>query len=524
MWVALLLATLGPGAEAQWNPAAGQWGRSVPTDLRVMTWNVQDVLCSTQPKQEGFNGWAAQARIVAALQPDVLLVQEAGDNSGNGTGSGVDNVGALMHTLQLFVRGGFDPFQAESVGSFVQLYAPDYDLPYIAVSASTDGFNRNALLSRYPLADLNGDGQSAWSDMPTLTPHLYASAGGSGGLRGWQLAEIDLPDALYAGDLVVGNSHLKSGSTANDHSERVAAAQNMAYCLEHLFNGAGLSKPDPFDKLADFPPAASVLPQGTFVLTGGDWNEDESKNGAIKGPAEWIAQAQISDAAGGLDGTDRDRSDMLLDAGKDPLNGSGVTHGTSKLDYIAWGDSVGLLRRAFLFNSASLPASGAATPPELQGFPISPQLASGLASDHRPVLADFELPASACRDALVIGPGTPGNAGQVPLSGVCGSLARGESATFSLSGARPLSLAFPVLGSQLRSLPLAGGVLLPAPPLVLPPLLTDSWGALSVSQVTSDELAQAVPAATIYVQWVVLDRSAAYGKALSNALAVSLWP
>src|SRR5690242_7976662 len=90
--VGAFLVLLSTAAHAQWNPPGGQWGKVDPADLRVMTWNVQDGICSSQPKLEGNNSWCALARLVAALKPDVLILQETGDNSGNGTGSGSDSV------------------------------------------------------------------------------------------------------------------------------------------------------------------------------------------------------------------------------------------------------------------------------------------------------------------------------------------------------------------------------------------------------------------------------------------------
>src|SRR5262245_51809167 len=273
LWVALplIVSVLGVGAAAQgqWEPRAGEWGKADPAELRVMTWNVHDTLCSTNAKLDGASDWGAMVRIVAALRPDVLVVQEAGDNAGHGTGFVQDSASQLESVLGLFVHGGADPFVPGNppVGAYVQLYAPDYDLPYAFASFNTDGFNRNAVLSRFPFADLNGDGKSTLSNLPSVTAHLYAP-GGTGGLRGYLVAEIDLPDRLYAGDLVVGNSHLKAGTTLADHDQRVAASRNIAYFLDHLYNGAGLGVPDPFGKIADTPPAASILAPGTLVVTG----------------------------------------------------------------------------------------------------------------------------------------------------------------------------------------------------------------------------------------------------------------
>lgn len=522
LWVAFLgLGLLGLGATAhgQWDPRAGAWGKADAADLRVMTWNAHDTLCSTNAKLEGAGDWCAMARIVAALRPDVLIVQEAGDNEGHGTGPMEDSAGQLATVLGLFVHGGADPFLAGSppVASYVQLYAPGYDLPFVFASFSTDGFNRNAVLSRFPFADLNGDGKSTLSNMPTVTADLYAP-GGTGGLRGYLVAEIDLPDALYAGDLVVGNSHLKAGTSAADHDQRVAAAQNIAYFLDHLYNGAGLGVPDPFGKIADAPPATSILGPDTLVVTGGDWNEDEALDGT-KGPAEWITRAAVADAAGGADGTDRDRSDMLYDSALDPLGGASATLGPFKYDALAWQDSIAVLQRAFLFDSATLPFDGSATPPELAGFVGGEQTASGLASDHRPVVIDLALPRAECNDAVDLGLAKPGSGGLLPRFTVCGRLATGGTADVHLQDAAPLAPAWLVASLAPGSLPFAGGVLVPLPDFLVGPFATDGAGALRFP---------AVPGGggplLLYAQWIVLDRGASFGKSLSNALAIPWLP
>ena len=367
-------------AWAQWNPPAGQWLKSEPTDIRVMTWNVRDGICSTNTKSEGLNNWTALARIVASLKPDVLLLQETGDNSGNGTGGSSDSPAVLTATFEQFLYGG------AGVTAWVQKYDPNFDMPYIFVSTVSDGFNRNSLLSRYPFVDLNGDTKATMSDMPFMLADQYATAG-TGGIRGIQWAEIDLPDDVYAGDLVVGNAHLKAGGTASDQNDRRLAAQRTAYFIHHFFNGANAGVVDPFNKILDSPPATSILSPETPVMFGGDLNEDELTNGQ-KGPAEWITQAAV---AGGADGTDRDRSDMAYDSAVTFFNGSRATFGSSsKLDYICWQDSIAVLRRAFVFNTAEVPQ--VSMPPELIGFNPNPQLASNWASDHRCVVADFILP------------------------------------------------------------------------------------------------------------------------------------
>jgi hypothetical protein len=191
-------------ALAQWNPPAGQWGKTDAADFRVMTWNVLDTICSTNGKSEGNNNWTACARVVAAMKPDVLFIAEAGDNSGNGTGSGVDSVSTLATTVGYFLHGGNDQYHSNTpVTAYVQKYAAGYDLPYVFVSSSNDGFNRNVILSRFPFVDQNGDGKSTLSDIPNVTATAWAP-GGNGGIRGFQFAELDLPNATYLGDFVFG--------------------------------------------------------------------------------------------------------------------------------------------------------------------------------------------------------------------------------------------------------------------------------------------------------------------------------
>jgi len=514
----LLLAALASRAPPQWNPTQGDWSPAGARDVRIVTFNVSDGICSTADKSGADNAWTALARLVAALEPDVVLLQEAGDNAGNGTGDGVDPVADLELTLRLFVRGGHDPFTKGSppVGACVQDFAPSLRLPHVAVSSRTDGFNRNALLSRYPFGDLNGDGVATAGDMPKVAADLWA-AGGKGGVRGFQMVEIDLPDETYAGDLLVGNSHLKAGTSREDHQARVDAARNVSYLVEHLLNGAGTGSPDPWDAITDDPPVTSVLRPGTLVVAGGDWNEDELDNGDVKGPAAWIVQAQAADARGGGDGTDRDGSDMTYDDARDLFTGSAATLGPWKRDYLSWQDAVGTLRQAFVLETASLPTDGSATPHALAGACDVAGL-SALASDHRPVAADLLLPTTACDDALDLGYGLAAPDGAVPWFSVC-ARGRGGEARWSLRDGPPGALAVPVVGPTDRGRPAFGGTLVPWPPRRLPALRLDADGALEVRPPRgAGELSGQV------VQWVMLDPERGRVVALSNALSLPATP
>lgn len=368
-------------ASAQWDPNNGDWLKSDPNDLRVMSWNIQDNIRTEAVKGNQVSGWNGLARIVAGLQPDILILQETADNGCFGC---VDTVSELETVFELFFHGGADPFEGGTVGSYVQMFAPGYDLPYVFVNPVSDGFNRNVILSRYPFADLNGDGSATESDFFVLADE-YAPSGSV--IRGHMFAEIDLPDAIYEGDVVVGNAHFKAGGSSSDFAQRLQEAQVSAYFIDYAFNGGGVGLPDPNNKIL-FPNPTMTLPAVTPVIWGGDWNEDELTNGR-KGPAEWMTLAA---STGGTDGTDRDRSDSEYDDARDFFNNSRGTRNNSKLDYLAWQDSVieGVTRE-FLFGSSSVPSVGQ-LPEPVRTFPSVPDLASIFASDHRPVVIDFQLP------------------------------------------------------------------------------------------------------------------------------------
>ncbi len=372
-------------SHAQWDPFNGDWGKEEPRDLRVMTWNVQDGICSSNDKGDSFSDWNGLVRIVASLQPDILILQECGDNSGNGTGSGDDSVADLHIVADLFINGGNDPFNGGSVGSYTKLFVPAYDLPYVFVSTNSDGFNRNMIMSRYPFADINGGGAELSNFV--VIPDAYQS-GGTGGIRGMMFGEIDLPDNEYAGDVVVGNAHLKAGGDSSDFDQRETAAFNAAYFIDYYYNGAGTGVSDPNSRIS-VPNVGTVLDENTPVIWGGDLNQNPSSTS----PNSIMTRAEF---VGGVDGTDRDRSDSSFSNPSHPVSGDTSTQGSSsRLDYICWQDSIASVRRQFIFRSSGSNMNTARIPFPASTFPINPLSISSLASDHRPVIVDFVLPAPA---------------------------------------------------------------------------------------------------------------------------------
>ena len=410
----LALFTLGAVAQAQFDPNQGLWGKRSPDNVRVMTWNVQDNIRSGETKLEGNTNWHAVVTIVASLRPDVLLLQETADNGS------ADTVSEMMTVLDLFFFGGEDPFEGGMVTSYVQKYAPGYDLPHRFVSFTTDGFNRNVILSRFPFRDLNGDGIPTYSNIFFSLPDAYAPGSvGNLFIRGLQFAELDLPDSKYMGDLVVMNCHLRSGGSSSDLVERLTSSQNAAYLIDYWYNGAGSGIPDPNGAILENPAATRILDPWTPVILGGDLNEDEANN-FRRGPAEWISDAEFPDPS--IDGTDRDRTASTFDTAVNFCNPTDdSTQGfSSTLDYIVWQDSIAQRDLEFVFHSGFIPSGCAGGfPPELFNFPTPtapvPQNATVRASDHRPVIVDFRLPLREVDTEIPTGPG-PGT----PVGGFVG--------------------------------------------------------------------------------------------------------
>lgn len=371
-------------AFAQWDPDNGDWGKSDERDVRVMTWNIQDGICSSNDKTNIFNSdWNGIVHVIAAMRPDVLILQECGDNSGNGTGSGLDAQATLENVCELMMHGGTDPYEGGSVTSYVQLFTgTGYDLPYIYVSENNDGFNRNVIMSRYAFEDLNTGGDRFSNYV--LQPDEYQN-GGSSGVRGFQFAEIDLPDEMYAGDLVVGNCHLKAGGDSSDFAEREAAARNAAYFMDYYYNGAGTGVSDPNSRIV-IPTVGEVLDDNTPIIWGGDFNQTPGGFG----PAQWMTRGEFT---GGTDGTDRDRTDSMFDGAFHPISFEITTQGSgSKLDYICWQDSIATARRQFIFRSSGTGVTTPKLPEPVRSYPVNPAACSAFASDHRPVIVDFILP------------------------------------------------------------------------------------------------------------------------------------
>ena len=354
-------ACLGPASAARaWDPENGDWTRASSTFVRVTTWNLEKGLgpgVDTYPASPTQIGSAYDyiGRICQALDPDVIAFQEVQYGS-------VSSCTTALQSWadQFFGAGTFNVF----------------------VSNETDNWNRNAILSRYPFVSLNGWGATQ-SDLPFILPGPgNVPPGGDGGIRGWPHAGVDLPDAIFVGDLMVSSSHLKAGGTTDDKNQRLDAAQNIAYYLNYALN----TTLDPDDLISSQPP--DPLAAETAVILMGDMNEDENYNGR-HGPVKWMSEwyPTVSD-----DGTDKDWTTARPDLATDPISGSRDTQGgqnNRKLDYVITPDSVITVVEEFIFNSQTAGPAGA-LPSQLEGL-LGANYASEYASDHRPVTLDLRV-------------------------------------------------------------------------------------------------------------------------------------
>ncbi len=346
-----------------YDPQNGEWERSDPTHVRVMTWNVRQHVgpgVNTTPASDTQGGptyaYDYAGRIVAAMDPDVLCLQE-------------------------IVHNGSTALVTAAVQTFCDTYlGPGWS---VFVGAENDGFIRNAICSRYPFIDLNGVGATR-NDMNTLRPGPGGiPIGGDGGIRGWPQAGINLPDATYASDLYVGCSHLKSGGTSDDLAQRLRAGTNMAYFVNYFLNAG--TDPDGINLAGPLP--TSPLPAGAPVILMGDFNEDEDTNGR-DGPVKWISEWLPGVAN---DGTDRDATAARPDMATEPFTGTRRTQNFgNKLDYIIVQDSIATVVEEFTFSSQDA-ANNGALPATLVGI-VQGAFGSGFASDHWPVILDLIVP------------------------------------------------------------------------------------------------------------------------------------
>lgn len=121
-----------------------------------------------------------------------------------------------------------------------------------------------------------------------------------------------------------------------------------------------------------------------------------------------------------------------------------------------------------------------------------------------------------------LGGALPGSTGSPVLAG-SGPLLVHSSMSLSLTGARPNAAAWLFLGLSRIDAPLLGGTLIPAPDVVVSPLVTNGSGAITLSAI----LPPGIPlGASLYFQYWIAEPANPVGASASNGLqgAIPLGP
>lgn len=153
-----------------YDPAAGDFSKSRPDAIRVLTWNVHNNFILTVEDDGNYE------RVIKAVNPDIICFQEM-DHS--------------LTAAQIRTR-----LQSYFPGSTWHIYLGKAD------GSNTGVSNRNAYASRYPLSMTRQD------TIPVSD------------IRGVAIALVDLPDATYAKDLYMMNIHFKAGGEVVDQQKR----------------------------------------------------------------------------------------------------------------------------------------------------------------------------------------------------------------------------------------------------------------------------------------------------------------
>jgi hypothetical protein len=116
-----------------------------------------------------------------------------------------------------------------------------------------------------------------------------------------------------------------------------------------------------------------------------------------------------------------------------------------------------------------------------------------------------------------LGSALAGSEGDPALSGI-GTLAGGTPLSLRVTGAKPFAPARLIVGTQLLQLPFKGGVLVPLPTLVLPPLPTNALGQLVLSTTWPPALPSGL---SLYAQAWITDAAGPAGFAATNGLQLT---
>ncbi|NLX22948.1 MAG: hypothetical protein GXY55_14945 [Phycisphaerae bacterium] len=227
--VAAVLVPAGHTAWA-WNPAAGDFSKVDPADVRIVSYNTYLQFIKEPSKDAAF------ARVLTALDPDIICFQEIVSSLTAG------QIVSRLQSVLPFSEGTWQVHLGLSSGS------------------------RVVLASRYPL-DLR------------RTDTVPAA-----GIRGVTIALADLPDEHYRADLYLLGVHLKAGGTSSDQANRQRSADAIAAWLGMVRQPGGLvtlAANTPMVVLGDFNLVTG--PQPAITLLTGDIQDEATYGPDVKG-------------------------------------------------------------------------------------------------------------------------------------------------------------------------------------------------------------------------------------------------
>lgn len=172
---ALLLAAAAPALA--FNPAAGDFTRERPTDLRLMSYNLERRFPPTAPEATP-EATAALTRVLGVVRPDVIFLNEVYADS----------------TVQQVIDG------------LTAVYPPPAGTTWNVQFSTTDTFIRTVVATPYPMS-------------LRRTDTLPASE-----VRGAAICLVTLPNTFSVGSIYCMAFHLKAISGASNEARRQIAA------------------------------------------------------------------------------------------------------------------------------------------------------------------------------------------------------------------------------------------------------------------------------------------------------------
>jgi endonuclease/exonuclease/phosphatase family metal-dependent hydrolase len=329
--VCLILALPSTTAQAQTGTFVD---RQLPTDLRVMSYNI--LWDSIFPDRDATKA-AKFSRVVNALNPDILNLQEIGDS---------------------FDLEEWTPKTATDTRNLLNDIAP------LPGGASWNVFkgSDSVIASKYQL---------------TMTRATTNPAGH----KSQAIALVNLPDEQYPTDFYFMNEHFKccgSGTSSEDLQRRQQSDSIVNWLRDARTPGGNinLSAGTPFAVLGDLNTVTgSTIPLNTLI-TG---NITDEATYGTDSPPDWDGSsltdaAPVHNATGSTNYTWRDDTGSF-----DPI----------RFDYVIYSDSALDVGRKFVLNTVGM-TSAQRTASGLQQFDTA-QGNSSVNFDHLPVVVDFRI-------------------------------------------------------------------------------------------------------------------------------------